>query len=184
MNIKTIIQVGITGLRFLLIKIRYGKCFQSTFLNSCHRTLIIDMDHKSQLKIGNHLSSNRGLEMSVRNGGVLQLGHNINFNRDCLVVCRGKTTIGDDVIFGPGCKVYDHDHDYRKKGAERRKSTIPGTITIGDGVWFGANCIILKGAKIGKNCTFGAGSVIKGEYPDNTLVIQKRVEEYKSIVFD
>lgn len=34
--------------------------------------------------------------------------------------------------------------------------------------------VILRGTKIGDNCVVGAGSVIKGEYEDNTIIVQKR----------
>ena len=88
------------------------------------------------------------------------------------------------INLGPNCGVYDHDHDYKKVGKQRMESFVTGTIEIGDGVWFGANCVILKNTKIGDNCVFGAGSIIKGEYPSNTIVIQKRENIVKQLVAD
>ena len=44
----------------------------------------------------------------------------------------------------------------------------------------GANCVILRGTKIGDNCVVAAGSVIKGEFPANTLIYQKRETEIKT----
>ena len=85
------------------------------------------------------------------------------------------------MIFGPDCKIYDHDHDYSKTGKERTSSYIKGSVKIGNGVWFGANCIVLRGTEIGDNCVFGAGCVIKGKYPSNTLVTQERNETHKEI---
>lgn len=181
MSIKTFFRVGITGVRFLLYRIIYGKKFNCTWLNSCHHSFILDMDHSGKITIGNHLSANRGLELSVRNRGNLKIGKNVNFNRDCLVVCRGNTSVGNDVIFGPGCKIFDHDHDYRMIGKERRLSSVSGDVMIGDGVWFGANCIILKNTTIGNNCVFGAGSVISGQYEENSIIIQKKDEYIRKI---
>ena len=34
--------------------------------------------------------------------------------------------------------------------------------------------MILRGTKLGDNCVVGAGCVIRGEYPDNTVIVQKR----------
>ena len=45
---------------------------------------------------------------------------------------------------------------------------------IGDNVWIGANTVILRGSIIDNGCVIGAGSVIKGEYPPDSVVIQKR----------
>ena len=42
-------------------------------------------------------------------------------------------------------------------------------IEIGDNVFIGCNCLILKGAKIGDNSTIGAGSVVTGYIPDNCI---------------
>lgn len=38
----------------------------------------------------------------------------------------------------------------------------------------GCNVVILRGTSIGKNCIVGAGSVLKGTYPDNSVIVQKR----------
>ena len=43
-------------------------------------------------------------------------------------------------------------------------------ISIGEGCFIGANCIILKGTVIGNNCVVGAGSVVCGVFPDNVII--------------
>jgi acetyltransferase-like isoleucine patch superfamily enzyme len=54
-------------------------------------------------------------------------------------------------------------------------------VEIGDNSWVGANTIILRGTKIGKNCVVGAGCVISGEYPDNSIITQKRETISRSV---
>ena len=44
-------------------------------------------------------------------------------------------------------------------------------ITISDNCFIGARVTILPGTHIGKNCIIGAGSVIKGDIPANSIVI-------------
>jgi acetyltransferase-like isoleucine patch superfamily enzyme len=36
-------------------------------------------------------------------------------------------------------------------------------VVIGDNVFIGAGCLILKGVTIGEGCTVGAGSVVTGD---------------------
>lgn len=43
-------------------------------------------------------------------------------------------------------------------------------IEVGNNVFIGNSSIILPGAKIGNNCIIGAGSVVKGEVPSNSVV--------------
>ena len=44
-------------------------------------------------------------------------------------------------------------------------------IIIGNDVWIGANCTILKGVKIGENSIIGAGSVVVKNIEKNVLAV-------------
>jgi acetyltransferase-like isoleucine patch superfamily enzyme len=46
-----------------------------------------------------------------------------------------------------------------------------GKIVIGDNVFIGSNCIILLSTTIGNNCIVGAGSVVRGHFPDNSVIM-------------
>ena len=43
-------------------------------------------------------------------------------------------------------------------------------VSIGDNCFIGARVTILPGVKIGNNVIVGAGSVVKGEIPDNSVI--------------
>jgi len=45
-----------------------------------------------------------------------------------------------------------------------------GKITIGNNVFIGINCIILSNTSIGDNCIIGAGSVVRGHFPENSII--------------
>ena len=51
------------------------------------------------------------------------------------------------------------------------------------------NCLILPKTKIGNNCVVGAGSVVRGTIPDNSVVIGNpakvimKTEDYRKIIF-
>ena len=53
------------------------------------------------------------------------------------------------------------------------------SIEIGSNVWIGANSVILKGSRIGDNVVVAAGSIVKGEVPSGTVLIQKRINEIR-----
>ena len=46
-----------------------------------------------------------------------------------------------------------------------------GTIKVGDNVFFGLRCMVLPGTRIGSNCVIGAGAVVRGVIPDNSVVM-------------
>jgi acetyltransferase-like isoleucine patch superfamily enzyme len=45
-----------------------------------------------------------------------------------------------------------------------------GKIIIGNNVFIGINCIILSNTTIGDNCIVGAGSVVRGHFPENSII--------------
>jgi acetyltransferase-like isoleucine patch superfamily enzyme len=44
-------------------------------------------------------------------------------------------------------------------------------IIIGNNVFIGINCTILPNTIIGNNCIVGAGSVVRGKFPDDSVII-------------
>lgn len=98
-----------------------------------------------------------------------------------MLVSHESVTIGDDVEFGPGVLIYDHDHDFRMPGglAEQKYKTAP--IKIGNNVWIGANSVILRGTTIGNNCVVAAGTILHGEYPDDSLIFQEKTTRVRPI---
>jgi acetyltransferase-like isoleucine patch superfamily enzyme len=78
--------------------------------------------------------------------------------------------IGNHVAIAYGTKFITHDGSvWCFKG--ELEGGIFGKITIGDNVCIGMDCIILLNTTIGNNCIVGAGSVIRGQFPDNSVII-------------
>jgi acetyltransferase-like isoleucine patch superfamily enzyme len=92
-------------------------------------------------------------------------------------VCRKNIYIGSGTEFGTNVLIYDHDHDYRAGLKTDKFKESP--VKIGNNCWIGANSVILRGTVLGNNCVIAAGSVIRGEYPDNSVIIQKRVTDIR-----
>ena len=57
------------------------------------------------------------------------------------------------------------------KGNDKNAARFIKDIVVEDNVFIGANCIILPGAIIRKNSIIGAGTVVKGEIPENSIVV-------------
>ena len=77
--------------------------------------------------------------------------------------------VGRNVGIGPYCAVYDNNHKMPKTRGE--ENLVADPIVVGEGSWIGAHSVILKGVKIGKNVTVGAGSVVNNNVPDNAIVL-------------
>ena len=141
-------------------------------------SLQIDCENGAKYKIEGLILRDR-CSVRVRKGGNLNIGDNVAFNNNCILTCRGEITIGADTNIGPNCAIFDHDHDYMSKN--RMDNYKIGSIMIGKNVWIGANVTILKNSVIGDNCVVGAGSVVRGEYHSNTLIVGNPAVEKKVI---
>lgn len=82
----------------------------------------------------------------------------------------GKITIDDYVFFGHDVCLLARGHDYNFFNEERHNKIIEKPIHIKEGAWIGTRAIILGGVTIGKHSVVAAGSVIRKNVPDYTIV--------------
>lgn len=79
--------------------------------------------------------------------------------------------IGDRVAVSGGTTFLTHDGAAWLLRRRRPDAQHFGRITVGDDTYIGQNCIILPGARIGSHCIVGAGSVVRGTIPDNSVAM-------------
>lgn len=136
----------------------------------------IKIINKGQVTIKSKCQS-REMFSIISDGGNVDIGAHCFFNRNCSITAMKKIFIGDYCSFGNNVVIVDHNHDIIHRGSYDKEEII-----IGNNVWIGANCVILKGTIIGDNCVIAAGSVVKGKIDNNTILIQKRENTLKKVV--
>lgn len=175
--IKAIFCVPFAGIKYAILKLENGKRFHASFPAIASPLTEITVEGKSELRIDKKLKMHNGAKIRVRKGGKLEIGKNFGMSNGCVVTAYEHITIGDNVMLGPNVLIYDQDHDYRAEGGVAAMKFKTAPVTIGNNVWIGANTLILRGTTIGDNCVVGGGAVIKGTYPPNSVIIQKRITE-------
>jgi acetyltransferase-like isoleucine patch superfamily enzyme len=121
---------------------------------------------KNGIKFGNNVSIHRNSIIDCT-GGIRSLGeglivgNNVGFSPNCFIQVRGTVKIGDNVIFGPGVKIFSETHNFYSLEVPilQQGETRIGVV-IEDNVWVGADVIILDGVKIGKESIIAAGTVV------------------------
>jgi acetyltransferase-like isoleucine patch superfamily enzyme len=88
------------------------------------------------------------------------------FSTEPYLVC-----LGDGVCIAGGVKFLTHDGSARLLRSRRPMIQSFGRIVVGDDSFIGENAILAPGTTIGRNCVIGAGAVVHGTIPDNSLVI-------------
>lgn len=84
------------------------------------------------------------------------------------IYAREEITLGNHVLVGANTKIIIND--FHPTDVEARNSNDFSRLKcrpvhIGDNVFIGCNCLILKGTEIGNNSIVGAGSVVCGKFP-------------------
>ncbi len=146
----------------------------------CNKTYIKLIGSNSKIILGISTFTRPGVTMIAQNG-TIEIGDNNFFNMNCCITSLEEVKIGDNCSFGPNVMIFDHDHNYKRKTA-KEDEFVCTPVKIGDNVWVGANVVVLRGTTIGNNCVIGAGTVIKGNIADSTLVYSKNELVYKPIL--
>jgi acetyltransferase-like isoleucine patch superfamily enzyme len=99
----------------------------------------------------------------------------VRIGENCLVYTTLFSTepylveIGDHVAISSGTSFITHDGSGWLFD-DHPDMDVFGRIQVGNNVFFGTNCTVLPGSRIGSNCIIGTGSVVRGVIPDDSVV--------------
>ncbi len=168
-------------LRIAYNKLRFGRRFSVHWLQRISPRCALKVYGKGRMEIGRNTEIAAGCDIEVHGQGVLAIGEGTYLNRYCMVSAHGSVRIGAHCLFGPGVKIFDNNHRFSKEEGVSTELSI-GSVTIGDRCWIASDAVILKGASIGDRCVIGAGCVISGVVPPDTLVKRKDIVETYTII--
>lgn len=103
-------------------------------------------------------------------GGEIIIGKNVFFNNNCSIVAMGRIKIGDNTILGENVKIYDHNHRFSHNELKTSQGFKIKNVSIGKNCWIASNVILLAGSEVGDNSVIGAGVVVDGNIPKDSVV--------------
>lgn len=164
-------------LRLLLYGVKYGR--------NCviHGKMYIKLFPSAIVSIGddfyfssgwnvNALCTNKRGAFYATDNAEIKVGNNVGMSSPVLWT-HNAITIGDNVKIGANSILIDtdsHSLDYRMRRSPMTDGGKSAPIVVEDDVLIGANCIILKGVRIGARSVVGAGSVVTKDVPPDTIV--------------
>lgn len=103
---------------------------------------------------------------------VISVGDRTVLTRNVTLSAASGITIGADVTIGSFSSVIDNDHQHLEAHPSVFYApSVSDSISIGDGTWIAERCAILRGSSIGRHCTIGANSVVRGAIPDYAIAV-------------
>lgn len=114
-------------------------------------------------------------------GRHVSVGDNFYANFDCIFLDVNRSTIGDNVMFGPRVGLYTAGHplDSKVRNEDQLEFGLP--ITIKDNVWLGGNVCVLPGVTIGENSVIGTGAVVTKDIPANSVAVRNPAKVVKTL---
>ena len=108
----------------------------------------------------------------------ISIGSGVSFNDDVHIASVNSVSIGNDCLLGSRIIVTDHNYgsygvvhesDPLSPPSERALVAVP--VQIGARTWIGDGVVILPGTIVGGGSVIGANSVVKGIFPENSLIV-------------
>jgi acetyltransferase-like isoleucine patch superfamily enzyme len=103
----------------------------------------------------------------------ISIGDNTSIVGSTVISAIERVTVGSEVLMARNCYLADHSHDTRDpdRAVLAQGVTDIAPVDIGDGCWLGQNVVILPGTKLGSHCVVGANSVVRGSFPDHSVIV-------------
>lgn len=158
----------------------------------------------ARVSIGDHSIIYENANVGAYGEGRIEIG-DCSILGDIRIVSRHRIKIGSRFLSSWNVFIQDFD-PHPSDPADRRRQVealcagfrpryeavplpeefpwgFPGApIEIGDDVWAGANCTILKGVRIGDGCIIASGAVVlRGDYPPRTVLAGNPAKVVKTL---
>lgn len=141
----------------------------------------LQIHHKcNKVKFGDNvlMRSNTGncwnskVYIIVKQSAILRIGNNTGISGS-LIYCTKQICIGDNVMIGGGCRIFDTNFHpieaVKRLNPKTKNDGKSATVFVEDNVFIGTNCIIGKGVRIGQGSVIAAGSVVVKSVPANEI---------------
>lgn len=103
-------------------------------------------------------------------GKPVTIGDDFFIGTHCYINGIAGLTIGSRVTIAHGTMIFTDSGPNTSPLLQKKFPITASPIVIGDDVWIGAGCMILPGVTIGSRCVIGAGSMVKDNIADDTIV--------------
>lgn len=120
------------------------------------------------VSFGGRANIGHGSKISVR--GSLTLGADFNMTAESTIVCAHSIAFGNDCLLSWDILVMDTD-EHPLFNAEGLRINADRPIIVGNHVWIGCKCVLLKGAEVPSNTVVAACTLLKSPIKGENQVV-------------
>lgn len=126
-----------------------------------------------RISIGNKVRIFPGARMETHHDGTIIFEDNISVGQGLHIISSGiPLIVKRDTTLSGNVFITNIDHDYKEIGVHiLRQEYIVSKTEIGENCFIGYGAAIQAGTILGKQCVVGANSVVKGIFPDYSVIV-------------
>jgi acetyltransferase-like isoleucine patch superfamily enzyme len=170
---------GIVGVLGLIIKYSFYKIFNYSLLTLKGVKLgknitfegFIEISGGKRVKIGNNVRLGSGVIISAGIDAEVVIGDNSYIGTHTIIIANKYIIIGKDCLISPFNYIIDSNHGISPDELIRKQPYDVEPIVIGNDVWIGIGCAILKGVEIGDGAVIGARAVVTKSVPAYSIAV-------------
>lgn len=158
-------------LRFMWLKLRSPHIVTPGFVFLGRRVQVRCRKGLGHMELGRSVRIGEGTAVRCHEGS-LRIGDGVIFGNNNTVNAYLDVDIGDDTILADWIYVSDFDHQYQDPTTLIRDQGIAkAPVRIGRDCWIGEKVSVLRGSWVGDGSVVGAQTVVRGRYPDRSVIV-------------
>jgi acetyltransferase-like isoleucine patch superfamily enzyme len=127
---------------------------------------------RKKIFIGENVHILYGFRCEVYKEGNIVISDNCSIGHNLHMTACADLYLGRDCVVSSNVFIGALDHDFTKKSVNVMSQPLICKKTyIGPFSFIGSGAVILPGSHVGKNSIVGANSVVKGFFPDNSIIV-------------
>ncbi|MFM5038902.1 DapH/DapD/GlmU-related protein [Aeromonas veronii] len=105
-------------------------------------------------------------------GGNIKIEHNTSIGQNLHLISSNNVFIGQNTTISANVFISDVDHSYDAINVHiMEQPLIKSETIISENCFIGYGAVILPGSTLGKQCIVGANSVVRGHFPDYSVIV-------------
>jgi len=127
----------------------------------------------NKVEIGERVRIFPGIRMEVLNNySSIKIKDNVSIGQNLHIVSGADLIISKDSTISSNVFITNIEHSYKEIDRHiMDQSIIVKDTIIGENCFIGCGARIQAGTKLGKQCIVGTNAVVKGEYPDYSVIV-------------
>lgn len=169
------------AVRAIVYKMRFGG-----FGNLSYIGKPISLENVKRVEIRRKVRIYPGARIETHGDGRILIENNVSIGQNFHITsCGSSLVIGKDTTILGNVFVTNIDHDYREIGVHILKQEyLTKETRIGQNCFIGFGAAIQAGTILGNQCIVGANSVVRGEFPDYSVIVGAPAKVVKRYNFE